>query len=58
MDTLTDAQHYCGVPQTARLTGPIPPNVNGLPETGLMAPVDVSRVYAKILFEDGTALVA
>jgi hypothetical protein len=40
------------------LTGPIPPNVKGLPETGLRAPVDASRVYAEMLFEDATALVA
>ena len=34
MGTLTDAPHYCGLPQTAMLTGPIPPNVKGLPESG------------------------
>jgi hypothetical protein len=39
-------------------TGPIPPNVKGLPETGLRVPVDASRVYAKMLFEDATPLVA
>lgn len=55
---VADASHYCGVPQTAMLTGPIPPNVKGLPETGLRAPVDASRVYAEMLFEDATALVA